>query len=351
MLCVLTNPLTRNSSLVDGFRTPLVLFVCKLTRRCPEGCVCVQRPANATLHIYCSNRNLTVLPFELPELPDDQTKYKLEFSSNRISHLERRDYFANTSILDVSNCGAVSVSDWKEIISIPDVNLYGNNITSLPRSFLSSNARPGEKLNLANNPWDCSCDNKWMSGWLASVKNRLTSNVLCYSPRRLRGKNIIQVGGDEFCEDTSESALKTVKRDLTVSLSSVAGAVLVLLAVGVIVYRLRVQLFTKWQFHPFDRDECTGEDMDYDVFISCSLDDNLPHGNSIRLELEQRGYRICYPPRDFIAGDTIYDNIYNAVVRSKRTVCFLTSHFIERFASYFSTLICMCNAVKPVLSL
>ena len=154
MPCMLTDPLTRNSSRVDGFKTPLELFVCELTDRCPAGCVCVHRPANATLHIYCSNKNLSVLPVELPELPDNQTKYKLDFSNNRLARLEDRCYFANTSVLDVSNCGIVSASNWEEIIIIPDVNLYGNKISSLPPSLLSVNITTVGKLNIANNPWD-----------------------------------------------------------------------------------------------------------------------------------------------------------------------------------------------------
>ena len=216
----------------------------------------------------------------------------------------------------------VSVSDWEEIVTIPHVNLYGNEITALPPSLLSVNFTT-EKLNIANNPWDCSCHNKWMSGWLASIAYRLTQKVHCHSPDRLRGKNIIQVSSEEFCVDpateaaseaASKAASEAVMRTLIKSMSSVAGVVVVLLSVSVIVYRLRVKLYTKWKFHPFDRDECLGEDMDYDVFLSCSSDDNLPHGNRIRELLEQQGYRVCYPPRDFIAGDTIYDNIYNAVV-------------------------------------
>ena len=134
-------------------------------------------------------------------------------------------------------------------------------------------------------------------------------------------------------DPASEAASRAAKRSLTTSLSSVAGVLLVLLTVGAVVYRLRVRLFASWKFHPFDRDECLGEDMDFDVFLSCSTDDNLPHGNEIREQLERFGYRICYPPRDFVAGDTIYDNIYNAVSRSKRTVCLLTSNFIRRFKS------------------
>ena len=304
-LCMLTDPLTKKANLVDGFRTPLSLFVCELTELCPARCVCVHRPANFTLHVYCSNTNLTVLPHELPELPDSRTKYKLDFSNNQLHRLEHRDYFVNASILDVSHSGVVSVINWEEIAKIPHVNLFSNKIASLPRSILSVNITT-EKLNLANNQWDCSCDSKWMSDWLASIADRLTLDVLCYSPDRLRGKKIIQIDNEEFCVDpASEAASRVAKRSLTTSLSSVAGVLLVLLTVGAVVYRLRVRLFASWKFHPFDRDECLGEDMDFDVFLSCCTDDNLPHGNEIREQLERFGYRICYPPRDFVAGDTI----------------------------------------------
>ena len=123
---------------------------------------------------------------------------------------------------------------------------------------------------------------------------------------------------------------EAVKRALIIALSTVAGVAVALLSIGFISHRLRVRLNTRWKFHPFDRDECQGEDMDYDVFLSTNSSDNLPHGNGIREQLEQRGYRVCYPPRDFLAGALIYDNIYNAVVRSKRTVCFLTVNFLQR---------------------
>ena len=71
---------------------PLDQFVCELTERCPSGCHCVHRPANATLHINCSKTNLTDLPLELPELPRSNTKYELDFSNNRLlRRLEHRD--------------------------------------------------------------------------------------------------------------------------------------------------------------------------------------------------------------------------------------------------------------------
>ena len=311
---------------------PLDQFVCELTEHCPPGCRCVHRPANATLHVYCSNTNLTVLPLELPKLPKSFTKYKLDFSNNRgLYRLDHRDYFVNTSILDVSNCNLNSVDFdiWKDLANIPQVFLDGNQLQSLPSSVAAVSLEK-VRISLGRNPWKCSCDASWMSSWLRSVKHSLTStsDITCSTPSRFLKRNIMSISSEKFCVDPTSEA---VKRTLTISLSSAAAVVTVLLSICVIVYRLRVKLYARWKFHPFDRDECLREDMHYDVFLSCSSNDNLPHGNGIRQQLEQRGYRVCYPPRDFIAGEAIADNIYNAVVRSKRTVCLLTARFLQRF--------------------
>ena len=319
---------------IAGHRVMHVLpaqFVCVLTNRCPSACRCVHRPADATLHIDCSNTNRTDLPDKLPQLPQKNTKYELDFSNNRLlRRLEGQSYFANTSILDVSNCSIESVSGWDEIAKIPRIKLPGNKLTSFPQSIVAVNVST-EKLNIAENRWDCSCGSKWMSGWLKSIQNRLTRPVLCYSPTRLHGKNIIQISDKEFCVDPADEATKTA---WTISMSSVAGVVIVLLSVGVIVYRLRVKLYTRFNwFHPFDRDECRGEDMDYDVFLSFSAEDDDQIRLILnRLENNNNGYRVCYPDRDFRPG-LISENIEAALKRSKRTLCFLTVNFIRRFAS------------------
>jgi len=310
---------------------PLEELVCEVTERCPPGCRCVHRPANATLHLYCSNANFTALPLELPQLPKSYTKYKLDFSNNRLRRLERRDYFVNTSILDVSNCNihSIDLEMWNDLANIMNVFLDGNQLQSLPSSIATVSLKIAH-FSLRRNPWKCSCDASWMSSWLKSVNSSInnTNEVTCSFPSRLQNKQIMNISSEAFCVDPTSVA---VKRALTVSMSSVVGAAVFLISIGVIVYRLRVKLYTRWKFHPFDRDECLREDMIYDVFLSCSSDNNLPHGNGIREQLEERGYRVCYPPRDFLAGETVYDNIYNAIVRSKRTVCFVTPQFLQRF--------------------
>ena len=320
---------------------PLDQFICEVTERCPPGCRCVHRPANATLHLYCSNANLTTLPLQLPQLPKSYTKYKLDLSNNRrLRRLEHRDYFVNTSILDVSNCDvdSIDVEIWNDLASITQVFLDGNQLQSLPSSVATVSLIRAH-FSLRRNPWKCSCDASWMSSWLKSVKSSLTNpdEITCSSPSRIQDRKIINMSGEEFCVDPT---IEAVKRAMTIGMFSVAGAVAVLFSVGVIVYCLRVKLYTRFKFHPFDRDECRGDDMDYDVFFSCSPEDD-DQVRPILERLENNGYRVCYCHRDFVPG-TDLGNIEAAVRRSKRTVCFLTDNFIRRFANVFRDLWFSC---------
>jgi len=131
-------------------------------------------------------------------------------------------------------------------------------------------------------------------------------DVLCVTPSRLEGRSIIQSTEDDFCVDPSIRMLK-------ISLSSTLSSVAVLLTLAFAVYRLRVRLYRKWKFHPFNRDECIGEDMDYDVFLCCSSEDHNPHGLQILGQMESNGYRVCYHLRDFLAGAPITENMSQAV--------------------------------------
>jgi len=205
----------------------------------------------------------------------------------------------------------------------PQVYLQKNQIKSLRFEVTNINFS-SVRLSLNHNPWECSCGNQWMIDWFKSLS--MTSpnvgDVLCASPSRLEGRSIVQSSKDDFCVDPSVRMLK-------ISLSSTLSSVAVLLIFGFAVYRLRVRLFRRWKFHPFDRDECVGEDMDYDAFLCCSSEDNNPHGLRILREMESNGYRVCYHLRDFLAGAPITDNMIQSIERSKRTVYLVSSNFLQ----------------------
>jgi len=118
---------------------------------------------------------------------------------------------------------------------------------------------------------------------------------------------------------------------MKISLLATLTPVAILLVFSFVMYRLRVCLYTKWKFHPFDRDECVGEDLDYDVFLSCSSLDDDPHGLCILRKIELKGYRVCYHERDFLPGEPIIDGMVHGTERSKRTVCLVSNNFIQRY--------------------
>ena len=308
---------------------PLIDFVCESPDQCPPGCQCVYRPENVTLHVYCSSANISSLPLHLPPLPKSYVKYKLDFSSNKLlRRLEHRPYFVNTSILDVSNCSLTEINTdvLKNVSGFKAVNFRENMLQSFPRQ--ASTVNISARLLLGLNPWECSCDNSWMIEWLRSLSGKILDpgDIICRAPSRMSGRNVLKSTEDDFCDDS-------IQRNLTVTLSAASAvvAVIVMLVIAVILmYILREKCYKRWKFHPFDRDECVGEDMDYDVFLCCSSEDDHPHGRRIVELIESKGYRVCYHERDFWPGQLITDNMVLAIERSKRTVCLISNNFLRR---------------------
>jgi len=331
-----------NGVLCDDYREvisiSLMEFVCDLTNRCPSRCRCVYRPENSTLHVYCSSTNLSTLPLEVPPLPKSYVKYKLDFSNNkRLRHLEHRPYFVNTSFLDVSNCGLteITMAVWKYVSRFTVANFQGNKLHSFPRPVSTMNI--SARLLLGSNPWTCSCDNSWMITWLQSLSGQISDpgDIICSSPARMYGRNVLKSTENDFCVDPVHNAQRNLT--LAVSVASTIVAVLVVLViVGLMIYKLRVKFYRRWKFHPFDRDECVGEDMDFDVFLCCSSEDHNPDGLRILELLESNGYRVCYHLRDFLAGSPIADNMIQSIQHSKRTVCLLSTNFLQRYRSNFT---------------
>ena len=139
-------------------------------------------------------------------------------------------------------------------------------------------------------------------------------------------RNVLKSTEEDFCVDPAQ-------RILTITLSAasaVVALILMLVIAGLLMYNMRQKCYKRWKFHPFDRDECLEEHMDYDVFLCCSSDDDRPHGRHILERIEANGYRVCYHERDFLPGQLITDNMGHGIERSKRTMCLISNNFLRR---------------------
>lgn len=247
-------------------------FVCDITDLCPIQGKCTLVPANRTLVVSLSNAGLRSLPPQLPPLKTERYKYQLDFSRNSIAVLSSQAYLANdTYSLDVSQSGVETVTDeaWTDFSGIKIIHLHFNRLTTLSPVVQSVNYT-FQTLSLYGNPLSCDCRNPWVKHWLKEHQGRLggPDNILCLSPSWLTGRAVFSVEDPEHCTDPDTA------RRAAIGTSTAVGVVIVLgLVLFTVVHRLRVHLFSAFRFHPFDRDECEGEDMEYDVFLTCSHED------------------------------------------------------------------------------
>ena len=253
--------LVQHSHLLDGVRcgasnvysalgqamfansVPVIEFVCELTDHCPSNCRCVYRPANATLHVYCSAANLSTLPLDLPLLPKSNVKYKLDFSNNKfLQRLEHRPYFVNTSILDVSNCGLIDIALGllKDISRLRVVNIRGNKLQAFPRQAEGVNISANILIGI--NPWRCSCENSWMIGWLQSLSDQILDpgDIICRSPSRMYSRLVVKSTAEDFCVDPVERYVVII-----VSLAVIIATVIILVIAGLMHYKFRVKFYKK----------------------------------------------------------------------------------------------------------
>ncbi|XP_061165747.1 toll-like receptor 4 [Saccostrea echinata] len=109
-----------------------------------------------------------------------------------------------------------------------------------------------------------------------------------------------------------------------------------------IVFRYRWKLrymyyVAKEKYHGqvFDNDIIRKSPYRFDAFISYADKDSSFVFNITRKLENEYDLRLCIHHRDFIPGTEIMDNITNAVHCSRRTVCIMTSHFLDSYWCMF----------------
>ena len=191
------------------------------------------------------------------------------------------------------------------------IYLHDNLLTTLPSAVTKINFF-FSSLSLHNNPFNCSCDQAWLKGWLTTIRVRLVNSemIICHTPPRLHGKIIWSVNESDFCYVPSPGP-----SDARIIASAIVAPLLCIAAAILLLRIFRVQSYKRFRFHPFDRDECEGEEMTYDVFISHAHEDKELARELLEF-LENNGCRVCFHQRDFIAGESVMENILEAVYKS-----------------------------------
>ncbi|CAG5945868.1 unnamed protein product, partial [Menidia menidia] len=204
---------------------------------CPPMCSCSNNIVD------CRGRGLTAIPAHLPDAmteirleqngiksvpPGTFTSYKklrrIDLSNNQISEIAPDAFHGLRALnslvlygnkitelpsgvfdglvslelllLNANKIHCVRATVFKDLENLALLSLYDNKIQSLAKGTFSS-LHSIQTLHLAQNPFVCDCNVKWLADFLRSNPIE-TSGARCASPRRLANKRIAQIKSNKF---------------------------------------------------------------------------------------------------------------------------------------------------------
>uniref|UniRef100_A0A665UIY0 Slit homolog 1b (Drosophila) n=1 Tax=Echeneis naucrates TaxID=173247 RepID=A0A665UIY0_ECHNA len=106
-------------------------------------------------------------------------------------------------LLNANKIHCIRATVFKDLENLALLSLYDNKIQSLAKGTFSS-LHSIQTLHLAQNPFVCDCNVKWLADFLRSNPIE-TSGARCASPRRLANKRIAQIKSNKFrCSGTDD---------------------------------------------------------------------------------------------------------------------------------------------------
>ena len=311
-------------------------FMCKKQlARCPASCRCSVRAVDGTISIDCRGRNLTRVPKDLPT-----GRLELHLENNQIEVIPPYAFLENVTGLYLSHNNIRELNDTSllRLTRIRDLYFDNNKLTELPEAIRKV---PFMRLDLQQNFFKCDCHARWMKYWLKNVTQRVVAvgSIRC-NTGVAQGKPVVEVDDRDFrCKSSNDRSSDTIRFYERTVFRTVAftcvGLLLLIIVTVALVYKFRgevkVLLYTRFNWHPFDRLDDSDSTKIYDAFVSYSGHDHGWVWSTLREQLEthEPPYKLCIHDRDFLVGAPIQENILNSVHLSKRMIMVLSRNFIR----------------------
>ena len=286
---------------------------------------------------------------QLPEYVPRDTSYLL-LARNDITFLcDSHSYFKDLLVLDLSwnSVNEICFTFFNNFENLKELYLSNNKIQTMPSGIdkmeslttltltnnlleeLPESVQEMESLksiDISGNTFRCDCDTFWMTDWLTDSISVVQSprSLICFSGEG-RGKRLI---------DLHQDVAGCNKNIIHALIGLAVTVVITALLIGIIYkYRkhIKIWLYTRFGFHPWDKGDENPEEKDYDAFVSyCRKDvDWVLNALLPYLEAPQCGFHLCVHERDFVPGVAITKNIMTAIQYSRRTILVLSPDFIK----------------------
>ncbi|XP_002733943.1 uncharacterized protein LOC100371103 [Saccoglossus kowalevskii] len=283
---------------------------------------------------------------------------KFDFQFNNLDKIDENIFVNNNDlewiIFNNNNLKAIPASLFQNMTNLNGLFLHRNDLSHLPPGMLNGtdqltrlniahnklrtispdiglqNLESLKQLHVYGNPLDCGCDLIWFRNWIDTTDIVWDiNNVNCSD-----GRNILKFNPDDLRCEFPVIMVTTV----SVAASIVLCAIIVSLRANR--WRIRYGIFVfkrRFKVNKYEEIKDDDDEFKYDVFLSHSSKDEEWVLKVLHPTLENPpyNYKLCLDYRDFIIGDTIADNIIDAVQKSRKTAFILTKSFIESEWCYF----------------
>ena len=301
---------------------------------CPENCTCYdgyfqqKYNENPGIIVNCTGAGMTEMPQNIPDLT-----VQLILRQNRIKSLSKRGYMETISVLDLSLNKILTISEdfmSESTANLKHVDLSSNQIIELPNSVQNME---NATFNINYNTLRCSCKSVWMKKWLMNSTKYVKDwqSILCFSGPQKGIRVINMIERYPECDGKT-----TYLKDTVIKLvGGIVSVFIIGITLGVVVFwyrgEIKVWLYARFRWHPWDKGDDDITDKDYDAFVSYSQSDVTWVRNELMpfLESEKNQFQLCVHVRDFVPGVTITKNIMTAIDCSRRTILVLSREFLK----------------------
>ncbi|XP_062581974.1 toll-like receptor 4 [Saccostrea cucullata] len=268
----------------------------------------------------------------------------LNLTRNRIVRLPTK-IFRNLKQLEILNLSYNSLSEFTVPIShmtrLTHLDLSNNQISTMDketRDILDVVAQENRLyVNLKSNKLRCTCENLEFMKWVTISKNIVFLNIddyLC----TFSNSSVIQFSNVELLQLMEKQC-----SSYTLVIVIMTSLIIVLLTITIsrILYRYRWKLRYMYYVarekykHNVPRPDALEDQYYFDAFVSYADKDRIFVIELVKRLEKEFNLRLCIHHRDFIPGTGIADNITNAIHHSRKTVCVITSHFLQSYWCMF----------------
>ena len=285
---------------------------------CPHPCSCSYNRHTSRAVLECSGANLTQVPGVLP-LVKGARSIALHLARNQIhsigEELDRVPGMAMVDYMDLSGNKIESVDHRHLPASLATLLLSNNSITSYSLDTVRYFEERNLSLELAHNPYPCSCTSSHLHSFLRTVGSLVRDSsdisILC---------------SDRLCYPVPAYTI-------------VIPILLIAMVATLLCYYHRTPI-TIWLYShhwaaPLFPAEASTRAKDYDAFLSYSHQDAefveqvLYPGLASPADPALPAYRVCMHTLHWEVGRLIPDQIVESVASSSRTVIVLSKGYIE----------------------